>query len=192
MTRSTFWDINVFFYSRNLTEIEAITGCTFACICNTVFRMFSCLQINCQPFYLRQLLKFHQFDWLIEIYLQTEGQGAHHKMVSLQPMSGFSQLLLWVGPLLYCARFLRRLAEPEEFNKGEKPAIGQFLRGSLPWLTNDRDTKREKMTSVCFGLPWSEKCKQNHAWFWTEWGYKLKTKKCEPFRGRKIWNSEQW
>ena len=55
--------------------------------------MFSCLQINCQPFYLRQLLKFHQFDWLIEIYLQTEGQGTHHKMVSLQPMSGFSPLL---------------------------------------------------------------------------------------------------
>ena len=77
-------------------------------------------------------------------------------------------------------------------NRGEKPAIGQFLRGSLPWLTNNRDTKREKMTSVCFGLPWSEKCKQNHAWFWTEWGYKLKTKKCKPFRGRKIWNSEQW
>ena len=81
------------FIPRNLTEIEAIAGCTFACICNTVFRMFSCLQINCQPFYLRQLLKFHNFDWLIEIYLQTEGQGTHHKMVSLQPMSGFSPLL---------------------------------------------------------------------------------------------------
>ena len=81
------------FIPRNLTDIEAITGCTFACICNTVFRMFSCLQINCQPFYLRQLLKFHQFDWLIEIYLQTKGQGTHHKMVSLQPMSGFSPLL---------------------------------------------------------------------------------------------------
>ena len=85
------------FIPRNLTEIEAITGCTFACICNTVFRMFSCLQINCQPFYLRQLLKFHQFDWLIEIYLQTEGQGTHHKMVSLQPMSGFSPLLHMLG-----------------------------------------------------------------------------------------------
>ena len=82
------------FIPRNLTEIEAITGYTFACICNTVFRMFSCLQINCQPFYLRQLLKFHPFDWLIEIYLQTEGQGTRHKMVSLQPMSGFSPLLL--------------------------------------------------------------------------------------------------
>ena len=84
------------FIPRNLTDIEAITGCTFACICNTVFRMFSCLQINCQPFYLRQLLKFHQFDWLIEIYLQTEGQGTHHKMVSLQPMSGFSPLFTQV------------------------------------------------------------------------------------------------
>ena len=82
------------FIPRNLTEIEAITGCTFACVCNTVFRMFSCLQINCQPFYLRQLLKFHQFDWLIEIYLQTEGQITHHKMVSLQPMSGFSPLFI--------------------------------------------------------------------------------------------------
>ena len=80
------------FIARNLTEIEAVAGCTFACISNTVFRMFSCLQINCQPFYLRQLLKFHPFDWMIEICLQTEGQGAHHKMVTLQPMSGFSPL----------------------------------------------------------------------------------------------------
>ena len=54
--------------------------------------MFSCLQINCQPFYLRQLLKFHPFDWMIEIYLQTESQGTHHKMVTLQPMPGFSPL----------------------------------------------------------------------------------------------------
>ena len=77
------------FISRNLTEIEAVAECTFACISNTVFRMFSCLQINCQPFYLRQLLKFHPFDWMIEIYLQTEGQGTHHKMLSLQPMTGF-------------------------------------------------------------------------------------------------------
>ena len=81
------------FIARNLTEIEAVAGCTFACVCNTVFRMFSCLQINCQPFYIRQLLKFHPFDWMIEIYLQTEGQGTHHKMVSLQPMPGFSPLL---------------------------------------------------------------------------------------------------
>ena len=93
MTRSTFETSMSSFIPRNLTEIEAITGCTFACICNTVFRMFSCLQINCQPFYLRQLLKFHQFDWLIEIHLQTEGQGTRHKMVSVQPMSGFSPLL---------------------------------------------------------------------------------------------------
>ena len=82
------------FISQNVTEIEAVTGCIFACICQTVFRMLSCLQINWQPFYLRQLLKFRPFDWLIEIYLQTEGQGTHHKMVSLQPMNGFSSLLL--------------------------------------------------------------------------------------------------
>ena len=80
------------FISQNLTEIEAVTGCTFACICHTVFCMFFCFQINWQPFYLRHLLKFHPFDWLIEIYLQTEGQGTHHKMVSLQPMPGLSPL----------------------------------------------------------------------------------------------------
>ena len=80
------------FIPRNLTDIEAVAGCTFACTGNTLFRMFSCLQINCQPFYLRQLLKFHPFDWLIEIYLQTEGQGTHPKMVSFQPMPGFSPL----------------------------------------------------------------------------------------------------
>ena len=77
-----------------MTEIEAVTECTFACICPTVFRMFSCLQINCHPFYLRQLLKIHPFDWLIKIYPRTEGQGIHHKMVSLQPMPGFSPLFI--------------------------------------------------------------------------------------------------
>ena len=77
------------FISQNLTEIEAVTGCTFACICHTVSCMFSCLQNNWQPFYLRQLLKFDPFDWLIKIYLLTEGQGTHHKMVSLQPMPRF-------------------------------------------------------------------------------------------------------
>ena len=82
------------FICQNFTEIEAIIGCTFACICHTVFRMFSCLQINWQPFYLPQLLKFHPFDLLIEIYLQTEVQGTHHKMVSLQPMPGFPPLFI--------------------------------------------------------------------------------------------------
>ena len=86
------------FIARNLKEIEAVAGCTFACISNTVFCMFTCSQINCQPFYLRQLLKFHPFDWMIEIYLQTEGQGTHHKMVSLQPMPGFPPLL--PGPII--------------------------------------------------------------------------------------------
>ena len=81
------------FISQNLTEIEAVTGCTFACICHTVFRMFFCLQINYQPFYLHQLFQFHPFDWLVEIYLQTEGQGTHNKMVSLQPIPVFSPLL---------------------------------------------------------------------------------------------------
>ena len=85
------------FTSQNLTEIEAVIGCTFACICHTVFRMFSCLQINWQPFYLRQLSKFPPFDWLIESHLQTEGHGIHHKMVSMQPMPGFSPLLMMVA-----------------------------------------------------------------------------------------------
>ena len=89
VTRSKFWDVSVFFYSPKFDRNEGNHWMHFACICNTVFRMFSYLQINCQPFYLRQLLKFHQSDRLIEIYLQIEGQGTHHKMVSLQPMSGF-------------------------------------------------------------------------------------------------------
>ena len=66
--------------SQNLVETEAVTGCTFTCFCDTVFHMFSCSQIDWQPFYLHQLQKFHPFDWLIEIYLQTEGQVTHHKM----------------------------------------------------------------------------------------------------------------
>ena len=79
------------FIPRNLTEIEAVAGCTFACIRYTIF------QINCQPFYLRQLLKFHPFHWLIKIYLQTQGQDTHHKMVLLQPMPDF--------PLCFYATF---------------------------------------------------------------------------------------
>ena len=82
------------FSSQNLTEIEAVTGCTFTCICHTVFHMFSCLQVNWQPFYLHQLLKFHPFDWLIKIYLQTKGQDAHHKIVSFQPIPGFLPLFI--------------------------------------------------------------------------------------------------
>ena len=65
--------------------------------------MFSCLQIYCQSFYLCQLLKFHQFDWLIEIYLQTEGQGTHHKMVSLQPTEGKNQTL--AGAIPFCGEY---------------------------------------------------------------------------------------
>ena len=83
------------FISQYLTEIEAVTGCIFACMCHTVFRMFSCLQISWQPFYFQQLLKFHPLDWLIEIYLQTEDQGTHHKMVSLQLMPGFPSVIFW-------------------------------------------------------------------------------------------------
>ena len=74
------------FISRNLTEIETVNGYIIACICHTVFRLFSCLQIIWKAFYLRQLLKSDPFDWLIEFYLQSEGQDTHHKMVSLQPM----------------------------------------------------------------------------------------------------------
>ena len=94
MTRCTFGDTNVFFYFPKFERNIGSHWMHFACICHIVFRIFFCLQINLQPFYLRQLLKFHPFDWLIEIYLQTEGQGTHHKMVSLQPMLGFSPLLL--------------------------------------------------------------------------------------------------
>ena len=45
--------------------------------------------------YVNERSTIKAIDWLIEIYLQTEGQGTHHKMVSLQPMPGFSPLLGW-------------------------------------------------------------------------------------------------
>ena len=80
------------FISQNLTETEAVTACIFACVCHTVFRMFSCYKLTGKPLYLGQLLKFHLFDWLIEMYFKTNCQGAHHKMVSLQPVPGFSPL----------------------------------------------------------------------------------------------------
>ena len=52
------------FISQNFTEIEVVTGCTFACICHTVFRMFPCLQINWQPFYLASCWNsIHLIGW---------------------------------------------------------------------------------------------------------------------------------
>ena len=87
MTRCTFGDTNLFFY---FPKFDRNRGSHWMHFClYTIFRMFPCLQINWQPFYLRQLLKFHPSDWPIGIYLQIEGQGTHHKMVSLQPMPGF-------------------------------------------------------------------------------------------------------
>ena len=77
------------FIPRNLTEMDTVAGRTFACMCHTAIYMFSCLKIDCRPFYLWQLLKFHPFDWLIEIYLQNNGQGTHHKVLSLQAMPSF-------------------------------------------------------------------------------------------------------
>ena len=95
MTCCTFQDTNVFFYFPKFDRNRGSHWMHFfACICHTVFVMFSCLQINWQPFYLRHLLKFHPSNWQIEIYLQTEGQGTHHKMVSLQLMPGFSPTLI--------------------------------------------------------------------------------------------------
>ena len=91
--------------------------------------MFSCLQINCQPFYLRQLLKFHQFDWLIEIYLQTEGQGTHHKMVSLQPMSGFSPLFHLLPP------------GGDSWNLGEHIIYGDKKGGTQIFFSPNRGTE---------------------------------------------------
>ena len=91
MTRCTFGDTNVFFYSP---KFDRNRGSHWTCICHTVFRLISCLQINWQPFYLCQLLKFHLVDWLIEICLHTEGKGTHHKMLSLQTMPCFPPLFI--------------------------------------------------------------------------------------------------
>ena len=79
------------FIPRNLTDIEAVAGCTFACIYNTVFRMFSCLHINCQPFYLHQLLKFHPFDWLIKFIFNREP--------GYSTQNGIAPTSAWFSPL---------------------------------------------------------------------------------------------
>ena len=50
------------FIPRNLTEIEAVTGCTFACIGNTIFRMFSHVRMLSCHFFglaLRKCIFFH-------------------------------------------------------------------------------------------------------------------------------------
>ena len=101
MTRCTLGDTYVFFY---FPKFDRNRGSHWMHFCPYLSHhpMFSCLQIDCQPFYLLQLLKFHPFDWLIEIYLQTEGQGTHHKMVSLQPKSGFPPMLHLSS---YCNQF---------------------------------------------------------------------------------------
>ena len=82
------------FISQNLTEIEVVTAVTvFLPVYVTLY--FACslvYKLTGKPLYLGQLLKFHPFDWLIEMYLKTNCQGAHHKMVSLQPAPGFPPL----------------------------------------------------------------------------------------------------
>ena len=94
MTRCTFGDTNVSFYFPNFDRNRGSHWMHFClCMSHRISHVLL-LQINWQPFYLRQLLKFHPLDWLIEIYLQTEGQGTHHKMISLQPMNVFFPLLL--------------------------------------------------------------------------------------------------
>ena len=98
MTR-TFGDTNVFFYFSKFDRNRGSQWMQFCLYMSHRISLLSCLQINWQPFYLCQLLKFHPFDWLIEIYLQTEGQGTHHKMVSLQPMPGFP--LCWVYYIVF-------------------------------------------------------------------------------------------
>ena len=49
MTSCTFGDTNVFFHSPKFDRNRGSHWMHFACIFHTVFRMFSCLQINCQP-----------------------------------------------------------------------------------------------------------------------------------------------
>ena len=68
-----------------------MTHCTFRD--TNVFLYFSKFDRNRGSHWmLRQLLKFHPFDCLIEIDLQTEDQGTHHKIVSFQLIPGFPPL----------------------------------------------------------------------------------------------------
>ena len=75
------------FIAQNLTEIEAVTGYTFAFVCDTAFRVLFCLQISCQPFYLSQLLKFHPFD-----LSSNRGPG-------YSPQNGIAPTSGWVSSL---------------------------------------------------------------------------------------------
>ena len=52
------------------------------------------------------------------------------------------------------------LAKPHFSTRG-KTSDWTVFAGKPPLI--DQRQGREKMTSVCFGLLWSEKCKQNHA-----------------------------
>ena len=107
MTCCTFGDINVFFHSSTFDGNRGSHWMHFCLLCLTVFRLFFCLNINCQPFNLRQLLKLHPFDWLIEIHIQTEDQGTHHKMVLLQPIPNFPPLLPDTGTSIVTSQHSR-------------------------------------------------------------------------------------
>ena len=63
------------FISQNSTEIDALlfVYVTLYSTCSLVYKLAG------SHFFVRQLLKFHPLDWLIEIYLQTEDQGTQHK-----------------------------------------------------------------------------------------------------------------
>ena len=81
------------------------------------------------------------------------------------------------------SKIYNQLFELARITEGKNRRLVNFCQeASLDWPMTGIQNVR-----VCFGLLWSKKCKQNHARFWTELGYKLKTEKCKPFRDRKIW-----
>ena len=93
MTRCTFGNTNVFFYFPKFDRNRGSHWMYYMSHRISHVLLFTNYQAAILS---HQLLKFHPFDWLIEIYLQTVDQGTHHNMVSLQPMPGFP--LCWATP----------------------------------------------------------------------------------------------
>ena len=81
------------FISQNLTEIEAVNGCTFACICHTYFAGSLVYNLTGSHF-ISASFEIPSILLADRKLSSNRGPGYYHKMVSLQAMPGFPLCLL--------------------------------------------------------------------------------------------------
>ena len=97
MTRCTFGDTSVFFCFPKLDRNRSSHWMHFCLYMSHRISHVLLFTNWLAAILYHQLLKFHPFDWLIEIYLQTEGQSTHQNMVIPQCTHGIPPMY-WTPP----------------------------------------------------------------------------------------------